>query len=269
MNRNVRAGTYNVLIPRTDTQGKGLGSWLSRREGVIETIDHDFDFVGLQECSFRKDHLQGQYIQEELAARGWEGYIPAAMKLFPDEFHERLPIFWRKGVFSMETQGQILLSSWTPEELRALPILENRYASYVSGTLTDSGIKLLFVTLHLQHTTANSTVLEQALTAQKRSDAQSVLKSFLHSRQEGESIFVAGDFNTVEEPTALYGRVTPAEFTATTLERWEDDSFHDWEEPIGGGHLDKVLISSDLSGGILRIGDSRQSDHYPVTYTLP
>lgn len=263
----MRLGTYNVLIPRTDTQGKGLSSWLSRREGVIETIEADFDFVGLQECSFHEDHLQGQYIRDELTARGWDSYIPQDTKSFADEFHERLPIFWRKGMFTVEEEGQLLLSSWNEAELALVPILENRYASYVSGRLFD-GRKLLFVTLHLQHTTATPTPVESILTAGKRLEAQGVLRQFLEARPVDESIFVAGDFNAVDEPSSLYGRVILGELAAERLERWPHDSFHDWEESIGGGHLDKVLISSDLSGGILRIEESRQSDHYPVSYKI-
>lgn len=264
----MRLGTYNVLIPRTDTQGKGLNSWLSRREGVIETIDSDFDFVGLQECSFHEDHLQGQYIRDELAARGWDSYIPQEHKPFSDEFHERLPIFWRPGIFTAKETGQLLLSSWTAAELASVPILENRYASYVGGQLSD-GRRLLFVTLHLQHTTAAPTAAELKLTKVKRVEAHRVLRDFLATRPMDESIFVAGDFNSVVTPDELIGRVVPAENVASTLERWENDSFHDWEVPIGGGHLDKLLVSSDLSGGILRIEESRQSDHYPVSYTLP
>lgn len=264
----MRLGTYNVLIPRTDTQGKGLNSWLSRREGVIETIDSDFDFVGLQECSFHEDHLQGQYIRDELTARGWDSYIPQEHKQFSDEFHERLPIFWRRGIFTAEETGQLLLSSWTTAELSEVPILENRYASYVGGKLSN-GQRLLFVTLHLQHTTAVPTPEELNLTELKRVEAHRVLRDFLAARPAHESIFVAGDFNSVVTPHELLGRVVPAEGVAKTLERWEHDSFHDWEVPIGGGHLDKLLVSSDLSGGTLRIEESRQSDHYPVSYKLP
>jgi endonuclease/exonuclease/phosphatase family metal-dependent hydrolase len=264
----LRLGTYNVLIPRTDTQGKGISSWLSRREGVIETIDHDFDFVGLQECSFHETHLQGQYIREQLTSRDWESYIPKDEKLFPDEFHERLPIFWRKGAFKLEEKGQLLLSSWTTQELEQVPILENRYGSYVAGKLMN-GRKIIFVTVHLQHTTEKPSQLEMDLTALKRYEAHKVLRNFLDSRPMDESLFVAGDFNAPEEPRALHARVIPAENVAASLERWEHDSFHDWEHPMGSNHLDKVLVSRDLQGGHLRIGESRQSDHYLVSYTLP
>jgi endonuclease/exonuclease/phosphatase family metal-dependent hydrolase len=265
-----RIGTYNVLIPRTDTPGKGVDLWLSRREDVVETILEEFDIVGLQECSFNEDYRQGEYITERLLEEGWHTYNPSEHKLFNDRFHERIPIFWRPEAFHVDSAAQLLMSSWTPEELEQVPILENRYASFVKGRLP-GGKHLMFFTLHLQHQTSAASQLESSFAHLKREESQRrLLQALMKTRRAEESVVIAGDFNT-GEPLRLLEQAGFKEIStvAKSLERWEHNSFHDWEAPLGGEHFDRVFVTPELEGGDARIGESLASDHFPVSYRLP
>lgn len=266
---SLRIGTYNILMPRTDHLTKGVASWIERKESVIDTIDQEFDFVGLQEVEFNEPHLQGEQLTEELENRGWVGYIPSRDKLFKDRFHERLPIFWRPEVFKLHRAGQILLSSWLPHELSQVPILENRYGSFVKGTLS-SGQKLTFYTLHFQHQTSGAQLLESQVTQLKRAEAQrSLVTHLLNNQEKDELVIIAGDFNS-SEPLLEFAAAGIREVNSVVenLERWDHDSFHDWKDPKNGNHFDRVFISKEVSGGSARIGDSLASDHYPVVYKL-
>lgn len=264
-----RIGTYNVLIPRTDKPGKGPEFWFKRREAVVQTILDEFDIVGLQECSFGKPYKQGEFITDRLLAKGWATYNPSKHKLFDDLFHERLPIFWRPDAFTLEDAGQLLMSSWTPAELEQVPILENRYASFVKGELA-SGQKLTFFTLHMQHQTATASSLEQICTHHKREESQQrIVEAFQNVENMDGLVIVAGDFNTAESQRLLeQAGLQEVSSSASFLERWEHNSFHDWKAPLKGKHFDRIFVTSKLGGGIARIGESLASDHFPVSYTL-
>lgn len=267
-----RIGTYNVLIPRTDTPGKGPDLWFERREDVVQTILEEFDLVGLQECSFNEEYQQGEFITEKLLEQGWETYTPSQHKLFADSFHERLPIFWRPEKFKVESAAQLLLSSWTQAELEQVPILENRYASFVKGRLV-TGQRLLFITLHMQHQTATASRIEQSFANLKREEAQRrILTALMNSRKPEELVVIAGDFNT-SDPLLLLEQAGLKEVSsiAKSLERWECNSFHDWADPLPTGteHFDRIFVTDELAGGRARIGESLASDHFPVSYKLP
>lgn len=265
----MRFGTYNVLIPRPDKENKGLQSWLSRRKGVVSTIDERFDFVGLQECSFDQRHRQGEYITEELSARGWDSYLAEDSGRFTDEFHERVPIFWRRGLFTPEQAGQVLLSSWSEKELEKVPTLENRYGTYVKGHLS-SGLPFAFLNVHLQHTRAEANSHELHITAMKRQESYRKMLMVMHNLHgEKAEFMVVGDFNSPQEPTHFrdYGLLSVHE-VARGVEHWESNSFHNWEYPSLSQHLDKMYVTSGLRGGLARIELSDASDHYPVSYAI-
>lgn len=265
-----RIGTYNVLIPRTDTPVNEAHSWRERREAVVNTIVDEFEIVGLQECNFGEAYEQGEFIVEELERRHWQSYIPSKVKLFNDHFHERLPIFWKPEIFELEEAGQIELSSWSPHELEQVPILEKRYSSFIKGRLHD-GRSLLFFTLHLQHAIANASPLELALARMKREESQSRLLQTLGAKVHAHYlVIVAGDFNTAEPlfnfEESLLLEVAKA---AKVKERWSYNSFHDWKAPAAGKHIDRIFVTAELAGGVAKIGTSLASDHFPVSYQLP
>lgn len=264
-----RIGAYNILIPRADKPDKGSDSWFFRCDGVVQTILDEFEIVGLQECSFGLPCKQGEFVTDKLTSRGWETYNPSLIKNFQDVFHERLPIFWKPEVFTLENSGQFELSGWSPEELASVPILEKRYASFIQGRLA-SGRRLLFFTLHLQHQTKNPTELEMFFAKQKREEAQvRLLDAIRTQRRSGESVIVAGDFNTPEVlPRLETSELQEVSRVAKTRERWECNSFHDWNPQARSEHIDRIFVSSDLNSGIARIGDSLASDHFPVSYQL-
>jgi len=265
-----RIGTYNVLIPRTDHPEKGEDFWFERRDDVIATLQEEFDIVGLQECSFGESHQQGEYITEKMVEAGWHTYTPGTHGIFTDPFHKRLPIFWRPEALAVESAAQLLLSSWSDRELEQVPILENRYASFVKGVLP-TGQRLLFFTLHLQHQTATAEPLEAAMTKLKRDESQRrLLTALMHTQQSGDLAVIAGDFNTAEKLTQFEtAGLQEVSSAAAHLERWEHNSFHDWDDQMNGVHFDRIFVSEGLVGGDARIGESEASDHYPVSYRLP
>jgi endonuclease/exonuclease/phosphatase family metal-dependent hydrolase len=263
----VHVGTYNVLIPRDDNPAKAQSSWEHRKASVVETINASFDLVGLQECSTYPPHGQAGYLVEELTGRGWTGYYPWKTKLFADEFHERLPIFWRAELFKLLEAGQLLLSAWTPEELAEVPILEARYASFVK-LQTMSGTILWFYTLHLQHFTDHGSAREVELALAKQEEAQRVLAAHIASSvREGETVVVAGDFNALQTSPVL----APLEHMNHYAQRkahWEHNSFHDWTYPQTSEHIDHVLLAGPGAVCEAAIILSKASDHYPVRATL-
>lgn len=262
-----RIGTYNVLIPRDDHPDKGTSSWLKRRDSVVDTIDSEFDLVGLQECSFRIEHQQGDFLVSELRSRGWEVYAPTTG--FSDEFHRRVPIFYRKDRFELKAAKQLQVSSWFPIELMQVPSLENRYASFVSG-LVDGSKPLVFGNTHLQHTTHSPSAVEASITAMKRQEAAGVLVDELQEPlNTGTPVALVGDFNA-HEPFDAFRKagLFDSSSLAQQTERFEHNSFHDWEYPKFGEHLDRIYVTGSLASGTHRVGDALCSDHYPVSYSL-
>ena len=263
----MRIGTYNVLVPRDDKPNKAQESWESRKAAVVETIDSSFDLVGLQEVSSWPPHGQALYLVEELEARGWTGYYPwDDHRFFSDEFHVRVPIFYRPELFEILESGQLLLSSWTEEELAVVPTLENRYASFLKLKTAEGGV-LWFYTLHLQHVTATATPPQIELSRLKQEEGQRVVADhILRQRAPEDSVAVAGDFNTTETADSLRDIAGLANISelAESLENWSFDSFHDWVHPKRGEHIDHVLYAG--SGSVLEasIVMSNSSDHHPV-----
>lgn len=264
----MRVGSYNVLIPRDDSPGKAQDSWESRKASVVETIDSSFDLLGLQECSTAPHHRQSSYLVEELTARGWVGYLPWESKLFEDEFHERLPIFWRPELFELISSGQLLLSSWTEEELLSVPTLENRYASFVELRSRTCGSKLWFYTLHLQHQTATASEIEATLTELKREQSQTLLAEHMASAiARGETVVLGGDFNSPRVSGSLSSLANICS-KADIVENWHLDSFHDWIHPENSEHIDHVLFAGPGRVRNASIVLSNASDHHPVRAIL-
>jgi endonuclease/exonuclease/phosphatase family metal-dependent hydrolase len=164
------------------------------------------------------------------------------------------------------------MSSWTPQELEQVPILENRYASFVKGKLP-SGKSLIFFTLHLQHQTATASQIETSFARLKREESQRrLLQALINTRRPDESVVIAGDFNTCD-PLLLLEQSGFKEISsvAKSLERWDHNSFHDWESPLPreSAHFDRIFVTPELANGEARIGESLASDHFPVSYKLP
>ena len=137
-------------------------------------------------------------IHEKLQDRGWEGYLPWEPKLFADEFHERIPIFWRPELFELLESGQLLLSSWTEEELAEVHILENRYGSFVRLSIRGTEETLWFYTLHLQHETSRADARELELAREKRAQAERTIAKHIQDHVGSEeTVILGGDFNTV------------------------------------------------------------------------
>lgn len=262
----MRVGTYNVLIPRDDKADKAQMSWESRKAAVVETIDQGFDLVGLQECSTAPTHGQASYLLDELTARGWTGYYPWESKLFADEFHERLPIFWRPELFTLLDSGQILLSSWTDEELSETPILEARYASFVKLQAVNGAI-LWFYTLHLQHATENGSPREVLAAQSKQEQGQQRVAEHIRSHVlENETVVLGGDFNTPTLSTTLFESTGLENIVqrAKSVQNWDSNSFHDWSYPQDGAHIDHMLFAGPVSILEASMVQSSASDHFPV-----
>jgi len=263
----VRVGSYNVLIPRDDRPNKAQESWERRKAAVIETIEVGFDLVGLQECSTFPPHRQAGYIVEKLRDRGWASYLPWDHKLFADDFHERIPIFWRPDLFELLDAGQLLLSSWTDEEIAEVPILENRYASFVKLLVKGSDHVLWFYTLHLQHETSRAGERELELAHEKREDGEHVVADHIHDHVGlGETVILGGDFNTVELSPYLFERAGLRDVSelAGWVKHWERNSFHNWDHPLTGEHIDHMLIAGPARVEEAEIVHSNASDHHPV-----
>ena len=262
----MRVGTYNVLIPKDHRADKPQESWEYRKASVIETIDQGFDLIGLQECSTASNSDQSDYILKELTSRGWTGYYPWESKLFPDEFHERLPIFWRPELFTLLDAGQLLLSSWTEEELSEVPILEARYASFVKLQAVTGAI-LWFYTLHLQHETEECSPGESAMARAKREQGQQrVAEHICNHVLEDEAVVLGGDFNTSTTSIVLFelAGLESIELRAEFVQNWDSNSFHDWESPRDGKHIDHILFAGPVLILEAAIVQSNASDHYPV-----
>lgn len=266
----MRVGSYNVLIPRVDKLNKDQESWENRKAGVVDTIDFNFDLLGLQEVSSWPPYGQASYLVEELSARGWTGYYPWEQKLFADEFSDRVPIFWRSEMFTLLGHGQLLLSSWTPEELTQVPILEARYASFVKLQTADSKT-LWFYNLHLQHETLQASAIESTLARAKREDAQQTLAAHIVSScKQGETVVVAGDFNSSKVSSCLFEIARLENIVSRTeqVENWTANSFHDWRHPVDSEHIDHVLIAGPSTVIEASIVLSNFSDHHPVRAVL-
>jgi len=263
----LRVGSYNVLIPRDDRPNKAQESWEKRRAAVIETIEVGFDLVGLQECSTFPPHRQAGYIVEKLTDRGWTGYLPWEHKLFDDPFHERIPIFWRPALFELLDAGQLLLSSWTNEELAEVPILENRYASFVKLLHRESQQVVWFYTLHLQHETSRATEREAELAQEKREQGEHLVADHIHDHVAlGETVILGGDFNAVDVSPYLHDRAGLEDVAnlASVVKNWQRNSFHNWDHPLEGKHIDHMLIGGPARVEEAEIVHSNASDHHPV-----
>lgn len=255
-----------MLVPRHDKPNKAQESWESRKASVVETIDSNFDLVGLQEVSSWPPHGQASYLVENLEPLGWTGYYPWAHKLFADEYSERIPIFWRPELFTLLDSGQFLLSGWNQAELALVPILEARYASFVKLQTADGSI-LWFYTLHLQHETTAASPIEAKYARAKREEGQQVLaKHIQRHRAPGETAIVAGDFNASEVSPVLSELVGLEDIAqrARSVENWRFNSFHDWRHPEDSEHIDHVLISGPGEVSEAAIVLSNASDHHPV-----
>lgn len=273
MSDSNRFGSYNILIPRPDKKEKGH-LWENRKEELIQTIINNTDVIGLQEYDTSSAFDQGKYVEEELFSRGWQGYLPQydESSEFTDEFHHRLPIFWREDIFTKVNCGIFKLSGFSLMEQYATPIVEDRYCSWVDLAEKVSGKQVRIYNLHQQQHTVSASSAEKTMAYKKQYDGLVNLSS--HIKQVEGNVIVLGDFNNIDVPSWFIHNTGLTEawdkVAADFAFNKQFNSFHNWLVPLNeeSEHIDHILVSPSVEVSRVEVVLSDASDHFPLVATV-
>jgi endonuclease/exonuclease/phosphatase family metal-dependent hydrolase len=255
--------SYNIQIPTVKTE---FHSWSSRKKNLLELLPTLGDVIALQEVSYCETR-QGHSVSECLQAHGFEGYEPALMEpqLFPDEFHHRVPIFWKKDKFRVINANMRLVSTGTPEEQELFPNMENRYCSHVKLQALDTGEIFHVFNVHQQHVVeADLSSIVEYVQVQKKS--LSNLEAYVANEVNGdELVFAVGDYNM---PSPGLDGLAPASKLAAERKNAFYNSYHGYRTPLPeeGKNIDHILTNAEPSDVLLyqTVLDFVSSDHNPI-----
>lgn len=263
----VTIASYNVQIPAVKTEDH---NWNDRKHHLLPNLPRLGDIIGLQEVSY-SHQWQGEEIADELAATGFTSYEPVKHSSpFADEFHERVPIFWKKDVFQAVDFGQIMLTAGTAEQQERFPNIENRYCTFVQlqDKSEPSRIYNLF-NLHQQHVVP-SDMKSIAFYQETQWEGLRNLESFIReSSQKGAYTIVMGDFNSnhpdIEE-------LHCAKEAAMLTINGSYNSYHGYNNPFPaeGENIDHIL--TNITGEHILSYETcvnyEGSDHHPIRMTV-
>lgn len=259
--------SYNLQIPAVEAE---FHSWFSRRKDVLHNLPNLGDILALQEVSYCAIK-QGHDVSDVLHNAGFSGFEPALMStaLYPDEFHYRIPIFWKTELFTLLSSHMTLISTGTSEQQKRFPNMENRYCSHVELLREDSGQIIHVFNLHMQHVVRDDieAIVEYA-TVQKMS-LQLLEKFISETTHANETVFIAGDFNMVDPQVSNFA--SASEMTDNPVNT-SHPSYHGYnpESPNMDSRIDHILTNCELKE-ILKYEvciNIEGSDHYPVTATI-
>lgn len=260
-------GSYNILVKRPEWEVTEH-SWENRKDAVVSNIVQYMDVVGVQE--FSGD--QGKFLKEELFKSGWDGYLPELDVSLPflGEFHHRVPIFWRKGLFTFVKSGVFQLSGFTVVEQYQTPIVEDRFCSWV--VLFDGLRNVTVCNLHQQHSTVDASPVEVSMAIRKQNDGLNMVSSWLG--QWDEPVVVLGDFNNVHVPEWFSG-VSGLKNVWNVVgeegkKNFQFNSFHEWAVPLPqlGEHSDQIFVTDRVNVKEVQVVLSDASDHFPIVASL-
>lgn len=253
--------SYNVQIPLA----KAIEfPWGTRKSELLANISQLADVLCLQEVSY-EDEAQGYEISEVLEYCKYVGFEPSKRQelIYPDVFHQRLPIFWRSDLFEQCEEGHVmLLTTGTAEQQMKNPYLENRYCSLVLLEEKVTKRKFYAGNVHLQHVPIG---LENVpVYRETQLLGLQVLQQYITDVNiENLPAIIAGDYNMVDADLAGF---------SDTMQKADHvfgvgfSSYHGYSvEPMKGGNIDHVLVNSKTAVAKHELlTNVSGSDHFPV-----
>lgn len=253
--------SYNVQIPLAKSVEY---PWSTRKSELLSNISQLADILCLQEVSY-EDEAQGYEISEVLEYCKYVGFEPSKRQelIYPDVFHQRLPIFWRSDLFEQCGEGHVmLLTTGTVEQQMENPHLENRYCSLV--LLEEKATKRKFYAgnVHLQHVPIG---MEHVLAYRETQLlGLQVLQQYITDVNiDNFPAVIAGDYNMVDASLAGFSDTTQK---ANHVSGLGFSSYHGYSvEPMKGGNIDHVLVNSKTAVTAHELlTNVHGSDHFPV-----
>jgi endonuclease/exonuclease/phosphatase family metal-dependent hydrolase len=258
--------SYNIQIPAAKEE---LHPWVGRKQEVLDCLPHLGDLIGLQEVDYNTS--QGSEISERLTEAGFNSFQPGyGDSEYTDEYHTRIPIFWKKEHFKLIRQEVRMLTTGTVEQQKLLPNIEARYTTYVQ--LECSGQPLHFFNLHQQHVPMELTDqnLITGYKAVQNAGLQSLHDFIRELNPNGDRTFIVGDFNATEPHVNGYN---DAYRVAQHTEHSEYNSYHGYQPSGGseGGYIIDHVLTNLTQDNVLNaetIIAEKGSDHYPIRVTV-
>lgn len=257
--------SYNVQIPLAKATEY---PWSFRKNELLANITQLADVLCLQEVSY-EDEAQGYEIAEALQYSKYVGFEPAKLPslIYPDVFHQRIPIFWKSEKFEQVSDGHVmLLTTGTAEQQMEHPYLENRYCSLVLLEEKKTGKRFYTGNVHLQHVPIG---LEHILAYRETQLlGLRVLEQYIADvNTYNLPALVAGDYNMVDADLAGFSDTVQK---AQEVHGSGFSSYHGYSmEPLKNGDIDHVLVNSRISVAkhelLTNVGGS---DHFPVRVEL-
>lgn len=256
--------SYNVQIPTMKTEEH---NWDDRKRHLLPSLHQLGDILALQEVSYINQG-QGEAISEVLTARGFDSYQPAHVPSnFTDEYHERIPVFWKASKFKLLSRDQIMLSSGTEEERQDYPNQENRYCVYVQlqDIRNPKNIYHVF-NLHQQQVPDDvSQELVEHYTCVENDSLHTLEAFIIRKVAPGGIVFALGDFN-MNHP--LIEGLHCARRAAEHKLHNEYDSYHAFTIPLPRGRKNIDHIHTNMNASQLVSYETciqyPGSDHHPI-----